>query len=104
MRRGARLGAPPYLGDTMTTRTTRGSGVDVRDEGVRSGAVADDVGVREARDRFGGLDVPGTLVGMLAALALLVLLAGLIGAAIGTIGYQTGLRTPSTTSRSARWS
>jgi hypothetical protein len=50
-----------------------------------------DVGIRAARDRFGGIDVPATLVGMLTALAMLVLLGGLIGAAIGVIGYQKGL-------------
>ena len=50
-----------------------------------------DVGVRAARERFGGVDIPAALVGMLTALALLVLLGGLIGAAIGAIGYQTGL-------------
>ena len=50
-----------------------------------------DPAVRAARERFGGLDIPATLVGMLTALALLVLLAGLIGAAIGTVGYQVGL-------------
>jgi len=52
-----------------------------------------DVGVRAARERFGGVDVPATLVGMLTALAILVLLGGLIGAAIGAIGYQRGLDT-----------
>jgi hypothetical protein len=76
----------------MTSRAGTGSGVDVREEGVHSRRVVSDVGLREARDRFGGLDIPGTLAGMLTALALLVLLAGLIGAAIGAIGYQTGLR------------
>ena len=50
-----------------------------------------DVGVHAARERFGGLDILATLVGMLTALALLVLLGGLIGAAIGAIGYQRGL-------------
>ena len=50
-----------------------------------------DVGVGEARRRFGGLDVPASLVGMLTALAFLVLFGGLVGAAIGAIGYQTGL-------------
>ena len=50
-----------------------------------------DVGVREARDRFGGIDVPAALVGMLAALALTAVLAGLVGAAIGAVGYQRGL-------------
>jgi hypothetical protein len=43
------------------------------------------------RDTFGGVDFPASLVGMLTALATLVLLGGIIGAAIGAIGYQTGL-------------
>jgi hypothetical protein len=51
-----------------------------------------DAGVREAHRRFGGIDVPATLVGMLAALALLILIGGLVGAAIGAIGYQSGLK------------
>ena len=51
-----------------------------------------DVGVRAARERFGGLDIPATLVGTLTALALLVLLAGLVGAAVGAVGYQAGLK------------
>ncbi len=44
-----------------------------------------------ARERFGGVDLPASLVGMLTALAMVVLLGGLVGAAIGAIGYQTGL-------------
>ena len=71
-REGARAAAVP------------GDEIDVR-------AARRDVGVAEARNRFGGLDIPATLVGMLTALAVLVLLGGLIGAAIGAIGYQTGL-------------
>jgi len=43
------------------------------------------------RALFGGVDVPASLVGMLTALAMLVLLAGIVGAAIGAVGYQTGL-------------
>ena len=50
-----------------------------------------DVGIRDVRDRFGGVDLPATFVGMLTALALVVLLGGLIGAAIGAVGYQMGL-------------
>ena len=50
-----------------------------------------DGGIAEARGRFGGVDVPATLVGMLAALAFLVLFGGLVGAAVGAIGYQAGL-------------
>jgi hypothetical protein len=63
---------------------TRGDDIDVR-------RARNDVGVGEARDRFGGLDIPATLVGMLTALAALVLLGGLIGPSFGAIGYQTGL-------------
>ena len=50
-----------------------------------------DIGVREARARFGGIDVPASLVGMLTALSLVVLLTGLATAAIGAVGFQTGL-------------
>jgi hypothetical protein len=47
--------------------------------------------IAAARERFGGIDLPASLVGMLTALAMVVLLGGLIAAAIGEIGYQTGL-------------
>lgn len=43
-----------------------------------------------ARRRFGGLDVPASLVGMLAAVGFVVILATLFGA-VGAVGYQTGL-------------
>jgi hypothetical protein len=71
---------------------SNGEPVRVESEGIRvRETVAADVGVREARGRFGGLDLPATLVGMLAALAFLVLFGGIVGAAIGAIGYQAGL-------------
>lgn len=54
-----------------------------------------DVGVREARYRFGGVDVPATLAGMLAALGLTVLLGGILAAA-GSYGYQLGLKDAAT--------
>jgi hypothetical protein len=60
-------------------------------EGVRVRDARRDVGVAEAQRRFGGIDLPASLVGMLTALAFLVLFAGLVGAAIGAVGYQTGL-------------
>jgi hypothetical protein len=47
--------------------------------------------IAAAHDRFGGIDIPASLVGMLTGLAVLVLLGGLVGAAVGAIGYQTGL-------------
>ena len=57
---------------------------------VRVTDVTGDVGVEEARSRFGGIDIPATLAGALAALGTAVLLGG-IGAAAGTYGYQLGL-------------
>jgi hypothetical protein len=66
--------------------------VEIRTDRVRVDRTLPDVGVAEAHRRFGGLDVPASLVGMLTALALTVLLYGLIGAALGAIGYQTGLK------------
>lgn len=52
----------------------------------------DDIGREAAHSRFGGLDVPASLVGMLTALAIIVLLGGVVGAAIGAFGYQSGTR------------
>jgi MFS family permease len=85
----------------MMARTKRNRTAGVRDDGRRTVDVEGDglgvrdarrdVGVSEARRRFGGIDLPASLVGMLTALAFLVLFAGLVGAAIGAIGYQTGL-------------
>ena len=82
--RGDRPGA-------VTSHERRAGGVGVHANGVRVSDARADVGVAEARSRFGGIDVPASLVGMLTALAFLVLFAGLVGAAIGTVGYQTGL-------------
>jgi MFS family permease len=48
-------------------------------------------GIAAARERFGGIDIPATLVGMLTALSTTLILAGLVGAAVGAVGYQTGL-------------
>jgi hypothetical protein len=45
-----------------------------------------------ARQRYGGLDLPAALAGMLAGLGLTVLLAG-IAAAAGTISYSNGAST-----------
>jgi hypothetical protein len=48
-------------------------------------------GIAAAHERFGGIDIPATLVGMLTALSATLILAGLVSAAIGAVGYQTGL-------------
>ena len=57
--------------------------------GVKVTNVTGDVGVEEARARFGGIDIPATIAGALAALGTATLLAG-IGAGAGTFGYQLG--------------
>src|SRR3954454_15216716 len=59
--------------------------------GVRVSDVSADIGVEEARRRFGGLDVPATLAGTSAAVGLAVVVAGLFTAG-GSFGYQRGLR------------
>ena len=46
--------------------------------------------ITTARDRFGGIDIPASLAGMLTALAMVVLLGGLASAAFDAYGYQTG--------------
>jgi hypothetical protein len=48
-------------------------------------------GIAAARERFGGIDIPASIIGMLTALSTTLILAGLIGAAVGAVGYQTGL-------------
>jgi MFS family permease len=53
--------------------------------------------IAAARERFGGIDLPASLVGMLTALAMVVLLGGLAAAAVGEVGYQTGLNRDSDT-------
>ena len=65
--------------------------VALETSGVESAPARREVSVEETRRRFGGVDFPASLVGMLTALALLTLLGGLVGAAVGAIGYQTGL-------------
>lgn len=65
--------------------------IDVRSSRVDVRERTDDPGLEEARRRFGGIDVPATIVGMLAALATLLILGGLAAAAVGALGYQVGL-------------
>ena len=64
--------------------------LDRHGDSVRVTPVRGDVGLTEAHRRFGGLDVPASLAGMLCALGTAVLLAGLATGA-GTIGYQRGV-------------
>lgn len=83
---------PQTMGETPTEAAEReareAEAVEARE---RREASYRNYPIAAAHDRFGGIDVPASLVGMLTALAALVLLGGLVGAAIGAIGYQTGL-------------
>jgi MFS family permease len=57
----------------------------------RSSDIHDRSGLDAARSRFGGFDFPASLAGMLVALASLLILAGLVSAAIGAIAFRTGV-------------
>ena len=69
---------------------------DIVAPGVRVSDANGDVGVAEARHRFGGVDIPATLAGMLAALGTAVVLGGLLAGA-GAFGYQLGVKDAATT-------
>ena len=70
-------------------KVDRARAVDVRTE--RRYGNDPYAGIHAARERFGGIDIPASLVGMLTALSAVIILAGLVGAAVGVVGYQTGL-------------
>jgi hypothetical protein len=83
--------------DTRTEERTRidekvdrGRPVEARTE--QATTTADPYsGIAAAHERFGGIDIPASLVGMLTALSTTLILAGLIGAALGAVDYQSGL-------------
>jgi hypothetical protein len=85
--------------DHPVDEETRDHRVDEKVDGARrvdtrtDYATASDpyAGIHAARERFGGVDIPASLVGMLTALSTVLILAGLVGAAFGVVGYQTGL-------------
>jgi hypothetical protein len=65
--------------------------VDVRTERPTTTTSDAYSGIAVAHERFGGIDIPASLVGMLTALSATLIFAGLIGAAVGAVDYQTGL-------------
>jgi hypothetical protein len=71
--------------------TTDHEGYTRRDAGGYP--VADDEAVWEARRRYGGLDFPASLGGLLAGLAMLAILTGVAGAILGGIGVADGFAT-----------
>jgi hypothetical protein len=76
-------------GERVDEKVDSARQVDVRTE--RSYGTDPYAGIHAARERFGGVDIPASLVGMLTALSTILILAGLVGAAVGVVGYQTGL-------------
>ena len=77
-------GDPPPPPPPVTASTTRTDRVVVEDRDPYDG-------IREAKERYGGLDLPAVLSGMLVGLAMLLILAGLASAAVGEIAFQTGV-------------
>jgi uncharacterized membrane protein len=65
--------------------------VDVRSETETRTRTDPYSGIAAAHERFGGIDIPASLVGMLTALSTTLIVAGIVGAAVGAVGYQTGL-------------
>lgn len=59
-------------------------------DGVTVTEVRSDVGVAEARSRFGGFDLPASLAGALVALATLTLLASLIAGGVAALIAEGG--------------
>lgn len=78
---------------SQSSRDRDGGGTPVTSSGSRRVTSEGEYDARRAEPtgRHRGIDIPATLAGMLAALGSLILLAGLLGAALGAIGYQTGL-------------
>jgi hypothetical protein len=72
---------------TVVTEKRNGHGPDVDREEDRT------VVLSEARERFGGVSISGSFIGMLTALAMTFLLGGLAAAIIGAVGYETGVET-----------
>jgi MFS family permease len=65
---------------------------DARTETTETRTTTDPyAGIAVAHERFGGIDIPASIVGMLTALSTTIILAGLVGAALGAVDYQTGL-------------
>jgi MFS family permease len=86
------------MATTQDTRTEERTRIDEKVDRARpvetrtEETVADPyAGIAAAHDRFGGIDIPASLIGMLTALSTTLILAGLIGAALGAVDYQSGL-------------
>jgi hypothetical protein len=86
------------MATTQDTKTEERTRIDEKVDRARpvetrtEETVADPyAGIAAARERFGGIDIPASLIGMLAALSTTLILAGLIGAALGAVDYQSGL-------------
>lgn len=80
-------------GDASDSRAVRRDPVAGRDASMGSPVLL--AGREGARERFGGLDLPASLMGALAAFAMLVLLGGILSAAFGlaadSVNFDTSL-------------
>jgi hypothetical protein len=87
-------GSPRYADDDVVEVRRSPDDIDERDRRTvvdEERRYVRDSGREVARERFGGMHVGAQLVGMLTAVALTVLLAGLVAAAAGSIAFETGI-------------
>lgn len=77
------------MSDRVRDRTRRRRIVRERNPDARVDVA--DTGIEAARSQFGGLDLAASLTGMLVAIAMILILGGLIAAAVGTIAFEGGI-------------
>lgn len=80
-----------HVHDELTDHDHRHDGHVDREDTYATERHVPGSGRAAARERFGGMHVGAQLVGMLTALAMTILVAGLLGAAIGGIAFETGI-------------
>lgn len=83
--------APRYADDDAVEVRRSPDDVDRDRRTIEERRYVRDSGRDVARERFGGMHVGAQLVGMLTALALTVLLGGIVAAAAGSIAFETGI-------------
>jgi hypothetical protein len=77
--------------DRVRDRTRRRRVVSERHPDVHDRVDVAESGIEAARSQFGGLDLAASLTGMLVAIAMILILGGLIAAAVGTIAFEGGI-------------
>lgn len=77
--------------DRVRDRRRRRRVVGERHPDAHHRVEVDTTGIEAARSQFGGLDPAASLTGMLVAIAMILILGGLIAAVVGTIAFEGGI-------------